>query len=166
MDIIYTPNLGLTINEATITWNMARAQVRDSLKSSYEEDNQTLDMSEFFDSSEDNFDFSLNRDIYAGLTSEGDSIFLSYNKDDAFTEFEMHENIGILVNDFRIYQDQPIAEIVSWVKSKNYALTEVEPGNFAVAELKISFASHDAMGGDGNGLSYFYASNDISHLID
>ncbi|MBD3581642.1 hypothetical protein [Flavobacterium selenitireducens] len=166
MEILYNPNLGLTINGSTITWKMDRQKARDLLKSSYEEDNQTFDMSEFFDRDEDNFDFSLNRDIYSGLTSEGDSIFMCYDKDDAFTQFEMHENIYVLIADFRIYQDQPIAEILNWVTSQDYAVTEVEPGNYAVAELKISFASHDAMGGNGDGLSYFYASNDISHLID
>ena len=166
MDIIYNPNLGLTINNMTISWNMARQEVRDLLKTAFEEDNSSFDVSDLFEGLDHDFDFTQNRDIYSGLTTEGDSIFLSYDKSGAFKEFEMHEGIAILINGFRLYQDQSIAEILDWIRHNDWDVTEVEPGNFAVAELKISFATHEAMGGEGDGLSYFYASGDISHLID
>ncbi|RZJ68412.1 MAG: hypothetical protein EOO50_01065 [Flavobacterium sp.] len=166
MDIIYQPNLGLSINDATITWGMNRDQVRELLKVSFEEDNTTFDLSDLFDDEDDDFDFSQNRDIYSGLASAGDSIFLSYDKKNALTEFEMHEGIAVSIHDFRFYQDQPMHEIVTWFRQNNFNITQVEPGNFAVAELKISVASHNAMGGQGDNLSYLYASNDVSHLID
>ncbi len=166
MDIIYQPNLGFTINNATIPFGMNREAVRDALKGSYEEDNSTFDVSDLFDDEDDDFDFSQNRDIYSDLTREGDSIFISYDKNQAFTELEIHDGIAVVVEDFRFFKDQSITEILAWFKTKGFALTEVEPGNYAVAELKISVATHHAMGGDGDGLAYFYASNDISHLVD
>jgi len=145
---------------------MTRDTVRELLQYSFEEDNAQLDVSDLFDGMDPDFDFTHNRDIYAGLASEGDSVFLSYDKDGQFKEFEMPEGIAILIDDFRLYQDQPISEIIAWMQSKGYAVTEDEPGNYAVSELKIAIATHNAMGGDGDGLSYFYAANDISHLID
>lgn len=171
MDIIYQPNIGVTINNATIAFGMNRDEVRDALKISYEEDNSTFDLGDLnvgdlFEDEDDNFDFSQNRDIYADLANEGDSIFISYDKKQAFAELEIHEGIGVSIQDFRLFQDQPMSEILAWFKSQNFAITEVEPGNYAVAELKISVASHEAMGSEGDGLSYFYASKDISHLID
>ncbi|RZJ72020.1 hypothetical protein [Flavobacterium sp.] len=166
MDITYQPNLGFTINEATLAFGMSREAIRKTLKISYEEDNSTFDASEFFEDEDGNFDFSLNRDIYSDLTQEGDSIFITYDKNQAFTELEIHEGIAVAIQDFRLFQDQPIAEILAWFHHQNFTLTEVEPGNYAVTELKISVATHEAMGGDGDGLSYFYASKDISHLID
>ena len=166
MNIICNPNLGLTVNETTISWKMNRREVRDLLKSAYEEDDSSFDVSDLFDGHDDDFDFTQNRDIYSDLANEGDLVFFNYDKNGALTDFEIHQNIAVLIDDFKFCDDQSIHEILDWFRLKQFTVTEVEPGNFAVAELKIAVATHESMGGDGDGLSYFYASDDISHLID
>ncbi|RYZ90882.1 MAG: hypothetical protein EOP06_07395 [Proteobacteria bacterium] len=165
MDIIYQVNLGFSINDVTITWGMPRGKVRELLMKDFKEDNATLDFSEIFAKTEDDdFDFSQRRDIYSGLVNEGDSIFMLYDDEDRLSEFEVHENISVSISDFRLYSGQPLEEILEWADNEEYGLEQSEPGNYIIPELKITFADFNAMGGNDDGLAYFYASADVSHL--
>ena len=39
-------------------------------------------------------------------------------------------------------------------------------GEYFFKSLKLTIASSASMGGEGNKLSYFYCSKDVSHLVD
>ncbi|WP_293898909.1 hypothetical protein [Sporocytophaga sp.] len=39
-------------------------------------------------------------------------------------------------------------------------------GEFFFPELRMTIADGEAMGEDGSGLSYFYATKDVSHLSE
>jgi len=43
--------------------------------------------------------------------------------------------------------------------------TQLSEGEYFFKDLKLAIASHEARGGEGNELAYFYCSNDVSHLI-
>ena len=45
-------------------------------------------------------------------------------------------------------------------------IVELEEGNYLFKNLKISISNSESSGGEGNALSYFYASHNIDHLLE
>lgn len=166
MEIQYHPGIGFNVKDAVLTWGMQRKQVREALQNDFKEDDSIFDFSDYADDATDEAPLIQKRDIYHDLINPGDMVFLSYDEADVLSEFEYHDGISLSMVGYQLRSGQPVRQIADWFQARGYSVKENEPGNFFVPELKLTFASAASMGGNGNGLAYFYAASDVSHLMD
>ena len=59
-----------------------------------------------------------------------------------------------------------ISELIKEFKKHSYTPTVAKKGEYFFESLKMVIANSESMGGEGNGLDYFYAGADVSHVID
>jgi hypothetical protein len=124
----------------------------------FKEDNGLLDNSQFFDG-DNSFNIVYRRDLYKNFTT-------IFNTDDCLTELEVFSNVDISVSGTTLTFGKDIDEFLHEFKRKNNQPTEIENGQFLFESLKMTIGNSESMGGDGNGLAYFYAGKDVNHLID
>ncbi|MDG4717335.1 hypothetical protein [Winogradskyella marincola] len=165
MDIEYLPNKGFILNSVKIEWNSERNSVREKIGKKYKEDDRTIDVAQFFDGDE-SMNIHQKRDIYENLNSKNDMIFLNYNKDNKLTELEVHSGFSILIDNIRLDFGNEISDFIKQFEKNGIEYSETEKGNYLLPKLKITIADSESIGGDGTGLSYFYAASDISHLTE
>ena len=92
--------------------------------------------------------------------------FLSYDKQDKLNELEVHWGMNILINKIEMEFGKDIKDYLERLKSAGYEYIELEEGNYLFKGLKITIADSESMGGDGNGLSYFYSGQNIDHFVE
>ncbi|WOD43464.1 hypothetical protein [Hwangdonia lutea] len=165
MDIEYLPNKGFILNSVEIQWNEERNSVREKIRKKYKEDDKTIDVAQFFDGDE-SMNIHQKRDVYENQKSENDLLFLNYDKDGKLRDLEVHSGFDILIDNIRLNFGNEILDVINKFNEKGIQHIETEKGNYLLAKLKITIANSKSMGGNGNGLSYFYATSDISHLTE
>lgn len=106
------------------------------------------------------------RDLYENLNSDNDMLFLNYDKDGKLKELEVHSGFDILVNNIRLDFGNEILFFLNQFQKNGLEHFETEKGNYLLPQLKMTIADSESMGGNGTGLSYFYATSDISHLTE
>lgn len=161
----YIPNVGFIFNSKQLEWKTSRIDVRKKLNVKFKDDDRTIDVAQFFDGDE-SMNIHQKRDIYENLNSKNDMIFLNYDKNDKLTELEVHSGISILIDNIRLEFGNEISDYIKQFQKNGIDYSEIEKGNYLMPKLKITIASSESMGGDGTGLSYFYAASDISHLTE
>ena len=92
--------------------------------------------------------------------------FLNYNEDNKLQSIEIHGGIDVKIKNFTLEFKKDITIALKSLSAISENYSEVEDGNYVFEDLKMAIATSESMGGDGNGLDYFYASNDIEHMID
>ena len=157
MDIEYLPNKGFIIDSVYIEWNTERDSVREKLGNKHQDDDKVIDVAEFFDGDE-SMNIHQKRDVYKNLHSKGDILFLNYDKDNRLKELEVHYGFDIITENIRFNFGTEISHLLKYFEKIGIKYSELDNGNF------ITIANSESMGGEGTGLSYFYATSDISHL--
>ena len=163
MDIEYLPNKGFILNTVKIEWNTVRSSVREKIGNKHKEDDRTIDVAEFFDGDQ-SMNIHQKRDVYENLNSKNDLLFLNYDKENKLSELEVHSGFDILIDSIRLKFGNEISNFIEQFQRIGIEYSETEKGNYLLPKLKITIADSESMGGDGTGLSYFYATSDISHL--
>ncbi|MCK8481710.1 hypothetical protein [Psychroserpens algicola] len=165
MNIEYLPNKGFTINSVKIEWNSKRNTVREKLGNKHKEDDNIIDMAQFFDGDE-SMNIHQKRDVYENLNSKNNMLFLNYDKDNNLKELEVHSGFSILIDNIRLDFGKDISNFIKQFQKNGIEYSETEKGNYLLPKLKITIADSESMGGEGTGLYYFYATSDISHLME
>jgi hypothetical protein len=158
-------NKGFRIKSDTFSWNENRASIREKLKNQHSEDDRIIDMSEYNDG-DSSHNIDQKRDIYENINDDENYFFLSYNQENQLDEIEFHWGVEIQINDSSLKFDEDIDNYLNELKLQGHNFKEIEEGNYLFRSLKLTIANADSTGGEGNGLSYLYASQNISHLLD
>jgi len=156
MTVHYVPGLGFDIESQKIRWGEKRSLIRQTLAKEFQEDDGIIDNSEFFDG-DPSYNISYKRDIY-------DSFKTIFDDDDCLTEMEIYKEFDISVLGIMVTFGKDLPELINQLKKIDSQITELEAGQFFFKNLKMTIASSESMGGSGNGLSYFYAARDVTHL--
>ena len=158
MTFYYLPDIGFEVGSKKMAWGEKREVVRRTLADPFQQDDGTLDNSEFFDG-DTSHNITYRRDIY-------DNFKTNYDDDDCLSELEIHDKIGISVAGIMLTFGKDISDLLNRLRNVDNQVIELEPGQFLFKNLKMTIGNAASMGGDGNGFNYFYAGKDISHLID
>lgn len=162
MKIDYLPDIGFQIDSDEIRWGEKRESVRKKFRNAHRQDDHVIKLSEFFDEDSD-LEVNQKHDIYENFNGNG-LFFCAYDKDDCLSEFEVHSGVEVVVSGIMLPFGTEIEEVIREIEKLGYHPVEIEGGNFFFEELKMTIATDDAMEGEGNGLSYFYAAKDVGHL--
>lgn len=165
MKIEILPNEGFKLNSDIFRWNDDRKSVRHKLKNQHKEDDNVIEMSQFFDG-DTSHDIDQKRDVYQDLSGMKNYFFLSYDKDNFLNELEIHWGIKVWIDNIELELEKNINIYLNQLNSKGYDFKEIEQGNYLFEKLKITIADSESIGGDGNGLSYLYSGQNIEHLIE
>ncbi len=165
MDIEYIPYKGFILNSVKIEWNTERNSVREKIGNEHKEDDRIIDVAQFFDGDE-SMNIHQRRDIYENLISKNDMLFLNYDKDNKLSELEVHSGYEILIGNIRLNFGNDISDFIRQFKKNEIEYSEIEKGNYLLPKLNITIANSESMGGNGTGLTYFYAASKISHLTE
>ena len=158
--ITYQPDKGVYIGDTLLLWGNDRQQVRTLLNDNYEIGDNVIDLGD------PNQNIIQRRDIYKNYQEQDNFFFLNYDDNEQLTEVEVHHGINIEVAGITIDFSMDIvkaADLLGSISADNKRLSD---GEYFFKNLKLTIASSESMGGEGNELSYFYCSKDVSHLID
>jgi hypothetical protein len=158
MTIQYLPNEGFKIDIKEIKWGYKRDLIRQLLSEEFQQHDGTIDNSQFFDG-DTSYNINYRQDLYKNYN-------INYDKDDCIKEFEIHHNADILVLGITLKFGKDISEFLNKFKKLNHLPTTVKEGEFFFERLKMVIATSESMGGEGNGLAYFYAGVDVSHVVE
>ena len=157
--ITYQPDKGVYIGDTLLLWGNDRQQVRTLLNDNYEIGDNVIDLGD------PNQNIIQRRDIYKNYQEQDNFFFLNYDDNEQLTEVEVHHGINIEVAGITIDFSMDIvkaADLLGSISADNKRLSD---GEYFFKDLKLTIACDDTMGGDGNELSYFYCSKDVSHLV-
>lgn len=161
----YQPDKSISINNTLLLWNTDRQNVRQLLNETFEIADNLLDLSEYH-----NGDKSQNiiqrRDIYKNYKGQDNFFFLNYDKEDKLRDIEIHHGLEININGANFGFAMDIDKVAELLQNISGDKTQLSDGEYFFKTLKLTIASGEAMGGEGNELSYFYCSKDITHLIE
>lgn len=164
MTLEYYPDTGFSINSENFKWGDSREAIRQKLGQTHQEDDRIIGLGQYF-GGDVSHDIYQRRDIYENLSSSENSFFLSYDSQLKLDQIEVHEGITILIANIVLTFGEDIDKYVLALKSMDDEHLELDEGNHLFKNLKLTISNSEANGGDGNGLSYFYASTDVSHLL-
>ncbi len=153
----YIPDIGIKLNSTTLNWLTTRDNVRNLLNLPYTVADNVIDIGE-------NETIESKRDVYQNINGDENYIFLNYNADNLLNEVEVHWGVDIFVKDIVLNFNNHIQDNINALKKLTGNYREIEPGNYLFKDLKLTIADSESCGGDGNELSYFYATTDITHL--
>ena len=165
MHLEYLPNKGFILNTISINWQEKRNAVRETIGKTFKEDDTIIDVSHYFDGDE-SMNIHQRRDVYETLNSLKVLVFLNYDHDNKLKEIEVHAGLNVMIDDIKLQFGKDLSEQLNQFQNKGIVYTEIEEGNYLIAELKMTLANSESMGGDGNDLTYIYLSSDISHLSE
>jgi hypothetical protein len=165
MILEYISDKGFILGTTTFNWGESRELIREKLKNRHEQDDDILDMAQSV-SKDLNHNIERRRDIYEDLENEENYFFLSYDHINGLKELEVHWGIRVHVDNVEMEFEKDINIYLKQLKSKGHEYKELEQGNYIFKDLKFTIADSASMGGDGNALSYFYAGENIEHLIE
>ena len=164
MTLEYRPTIGLIINGKELNWGDDRVVTRKTLGINYAEDDRVIDLASFT-GGDPSQDIQVKRDIYGSM--EGAFYFhLNYDPSQKLESIEIHRCESIRVDVLTLVFDADIDEIQRQLQTIDPSVNELDSGEFFFPNIKVVVASHDVMGGDGSGFTYFYASNNVDHLFE
>ena len=159
------PNKGFSLGPNKFHWNENRDTVRKKLNFSFTKDDRIIDLAYLFDGNESS-NIDQKRDIYQNVNNSKNYFFLNYNEHNCLEELEVHSGLKIMINDLLLEFNKDIQTQLQELQNKGHNYIKLEEGNYLFKGLKITIASSESCGGEGNGLSYLYASNSINHLTE
>ncbi|WP_299149831.1 hypothetical protein [uncultured Dokdonia sp.] len=165
MKIEILPNKGFKLNSDIIHWNDDRKSVRHNLKNQHKEDDNVIELSQFFDG-DTSHNIDQKRDVYKDINGTENFFFLNYDKDNLLSELELHYGIKVMIYNIKLEFEKDINICLKQLSSKGYEFKEIEQRNYLFEKLKITIADSTSIGGDGTELSYLYSGRTIEHLIE
>ena len=157
--IEYIPDVGCKVNLMPINWGDSRSAIRDQMNYRFKEDNRIIELT-------DDEDIELRRDIYQSESGNKYHFILSYDEKGKLSEISIHSGAIVIVKGIELQFGKDIDIICTHLNQVGENFIGIEEGNFLFEDLKLTIANSQSMGGEGNGLDYFYASKDISHLTE
>jgi hypothetical protein len=164
MKMYYLPDIGCQINSSEIKWGDNRESVRNVLLNFHKEDDRVIDLSTAY-GGDTSFNLHQKRDIYENFGGKN-YFFCNYDKNSCLSDIEVHSGADILVSGITLTFGKDVSLFLNEFRKLGYVPVEIEKGQFFFEGLKIVIATSDAMGGDGEGFSYFYTAKDVSHLVE
>jgi hypothetical protein len=158
MTLDYLPGIGFKIESKEIKWGQKRELIRQDFGAEFKQDDRKIDNSQFF-GGDTSFDISFRRDLYRDFKT-------NYDENDCLTELEVHQEIKIIVLGITLTFGKDIHELMEEFLRHNYSARVAREGEFFFEDLKMVIANSESMGGEGNGLAYFYAGASVSHVLD
>ena len=164
MKIVYKPSVGIELAGKLAPWGTARQDLQALWGAPSKAMNVVHNISKYLPDAEDILE---RKDIYEKYLNQDISFAAVYDKDDIFSEFELHEADQITVADIDISFKVAVPDIVNKLKMKGYDLTALEGSdeNILINSLLTNFASSRYLGGDEDLVSYVYCSQNIDHLL-
>jgi hypothetical protein len=158
--LTYQPDKGVFIGDTLLLWGSDRQQVRRLLNDKFEIADNLIDLGD------PTQNIVQHRDIYQNYQGQDNFFFLNFDENQQLTELEVHHgfiiNVAGVVIDFSMHIDKA-ADLLEGISRDAIRFSD---GTYFFNDLKLTIASSGTMGGDGNQLSYFYCSRDVSHLAD
>ncbi|HEY0653931.1 MAG TPA: hypothetical protein VGD65_12420 [Chryseosolibacter sp.] len=164
MTIEYRPLQGFTISGKELNWGDDREVVRKKVAMQYEADNNIIDVSIAYNGDHAN-DIHVKRDLY-NYWEKDLSFHLNYDLKEQLESVEIHCCEAVIIKGMRLGFGEDVANVRRQLSALTAEEHETAPGEFLFPGLKATISSDEAMGGDGNGLSYFYAASNIDHLVE
>lgn len=165
MTIEYIPNTGFKMNSVLFTWDDKRNIIRGNLNLKHKPDDRVIELAQYWDGDESK-NIKQKRDIYENYGGGNNYFFLNYGEGDTLEAIEFHWGASIMIGSVELNFEQDLDDCVSRLDKIDNEKIELEEGSYLFKNLKITIANSESLGGEGNGLGYFYASRDISHLIE
>jgi len=165
MTIIYAFPSGFRINDKFVSWGDDRASIRTRLNQLHKAKDHIVEMAEFFDG-DSSHDIEVRKDVYQDILGGTNYFFLMYDQKDALIELEVHWGVPIQIDELQLIFDQDIQGYLDALSANDHSFREIEAGNYLFQSLKMVLATDESLGGEGNGLSYFYAAKSIDHLLE
>ena len=163
--VTYQPDKSVSFGDTVLLWGTDRQQVRRLLNDNFKIADDVIDLSQY-----NNGDTSKNiiqrRDIYENYKGQENFFFLNFDSNDKLTEIELHHGFIIGIEDVEIDFSMDVEKVAELLTSISNDKKQPSDGEYLFEKLKLTIASSDAMGGEGNELSYFYCGKDITHLIE
>lgn len=150
----YLPDEGFSLGDIKFIWGTKRELIRDLIQEDYVV-SDNIDIT---------FPIVLKRDIYNNFDGNDILLFANYNTDDNLAEIEVHHGFKIFIDSVVVDFSMDIEMVVEVLKSISNNCRRMRLGEYYFHDLKLVVANREAMGGNGTKLSYFYCSQDVSHL--
>lgn len=165
LTLSYQPDKSISIDNILLLWDTDRQNVRQLLNETFQIADCVIDLSEY-----NNGDKSQNiiqrRDIYKNYKGQDNFFFLNYDIKDKLRDIEIHHGLEININEENFSFSTDINKVADLLQNISGDKTQLSDGEYFFRKLKLTIASAEAMGGEGNNLSYFYCSKDITHLTE
>lgn len=163
MTLEYIPTSGFIFESFEFDWLTPREVIRAKLQNTHKDDDKVIELAQYFDGDESH-NIHQFRDIYENYNSPKNYFFFTYDAKGFLIEVEVHWGIRIKIYDQYLDFEAPLAAIVDRLSLYDNSVRETEEGNYFFSKLKMTVATGESMGGDGDGLSYFYAGKNVDHL--
>ena len=164
MTLAYRPTTGLIINGKELNWGDDREAIRKKLAIKYTEDDRVIDLATFT-GGDPSQDIQVKRDVYGNIEAQF-SFHLNYDVTHKLESIEIHRCNSVQIEMLTLVFNTDIDEIQKLLQKIDPSVNELDSGEFFFPNIKVVIASHDVMGGDGSGFTYFYASNNVDHLFE
>jgi hypothetical protein len=163
--LTYESDKSISFGDILLLWGTDRHKVRQLLNGNFEINDNVIDLSQY-----NNGDILQNiaqrRDIYRNYKGNENFFFLNFDNEDKLRDIEIHYGLDININGEVINFSMDIDEVAGLLDNISSDKKNLSDGEYFFQSLKLTIASSEAMGGDGNKLSYFYCSKDVTHLTD
>lgn len=163
--VTYKPNKSVSFGDLELLWGIDRQEVREMLNHKFEIADEIIYLSQY-----NNGDISKNiiqrRDIYENYNGQENFFFLNFDIEDKLQEIEIHYGLEININKQNFNFKMDIDKVAELLQNISGDKTQLSNGEYFFKSLKLTIASGEEMGGEGNVLSYFYCSKDITHLLN
>jgi hypothetical protein len=148
MNIEYIPHVGFRIDGKVFLWSMDRNEARKLLDNKHKDDDQTINLGDD--------ELCQKRDIYENINESDNYFFFNYDEHNNLRDLEVHWGVCILVENIPIIFDEDIKCTLAKFKELSITYKELEKGEYLLEALQIVLATNKRMGGDDNGVGYFY----------
>ena len=158
--LTYHPNEGVLLGEDLLLWGSDRQQTRTVINGEFEISDNVIDLG---DASQN---ITLHRDIYENYQGQANFFFLNFDEDEKLSEVEVHHGLIIKVDGVVIDFSMDLEKAAALLERISGDRQRLPDGGYFFKALKLTIANGETMGGEGIQLSYFYCSNDVSHLVN
>ncbi len=158
------PGTGIRINQHDIEWGMSRESVRQRLGMPHKVDDYVFELKKYFPN-EDKPPIETWRDIYKNWRGEDNYFFLYYDRDQRLTQLELHWGMPIRIGTVVLNFGEPLDSAVKQLAETGIAHRAIEEGLLFERE-KFTLSDGAMIGSDREGLAYFYAAADVSHILN
>lgn len=161
-ELEYLPAAGFRLAGHTFRWGMTREDVRRQLGTVHTVDDQIIDLRKAAPGQDP---IQMRRDIYTNYGGVLNSFFLGYDAEECLMDLEVHEGLSIRIGAVHFAFEDPLEEVLQQLTVAGYTHRLDDEGAVFALE-KFNLSDNEMMGGDGHGVAYFYAAEDISHLLE
>lgn len=163
--LTYQPDKSISFGDILLLWGTERRQVRTLLNDKFEIADSVIDLGQY--NNADTFkNIIQRRDIYKNYKGQDNFFLFNFDKEDRLRDLEIHHGLDISINGEVINFSMHIEVVAELLNNISGDKKRLSDGEYFFQNLKLTIASCEAMGGDGNELSYFFCGKEVTHLTD